>query len=243
MAISSVFDNSGGSRASSSSFSRSSNRSDSRSSAQSGQAYTPQQQSFLNRILPQYEQLLGGVNPQQPFGDRLAAVGGTPTPFPDVPIVQSFSPDQIGARTNQIFAGSQERVAGQQLDNSRNAAGRGYASSSPVLAALNQQAQGQGYRTAAEQATNFELGAAEQNAGLELQSWLARIGSAQGQSNDEVRRRQLALGDKGLDVQNQNALLNALNINLRALSSSTSDTIASSRGGSRAGSVYSSVSG
>lgn len=243
MAISSIFDNSGGTRTSSSSFSKSFNRSNSRSRAQSGQAYTPQQQSFLNRILPQYEQLLGGVNPQQPFDQRLGAVGGAPTPFPDVPIVQSFSPEQIGARTNQIFSGSQERVAGQQLDQTRNAAGRGYASSSPVLAALNQQTAGQGYRTASEQATNFQLGAAEQNAGLEMQSWLARIGSAQAQSNDEVRRRQLALQQQGYDVQQQNAILNALNINLRPLTSSVSDTTSSGRGGSQAGSVYSSVSG
>lgn len=213
----------------SSSQSRSRGTSEQSSRSRSGQRYTPQQQSQLDWLFPDLQQRLAGVNPQQDFAQRLATVGGTPTPFSNVPIVQAFSPEQIGQRTNTYFSDANALTAGQQRANAQGAAGRGFATSSPVLAELNQAAAGRNYRTAAGEATNFELGAAERNAGLELQSWLARLQSEGLESQDDARRRQLALAQQGQDVQQQNALLNALNVNLRPLSFAEAESLARSQ--------------
>ena len=205
-------------------------RSSSRSTA--GQRYTPQQQSQLDFLFPDLQQRLAGVNPNQDFGQRLSSVGGTPTSFSTPPIVQAFSPEQIGQRTNTYFSNADALTAGQQRANSQQTAGRGFQSSSPILAELNQAAAGRNYRTAAGEATDFELGAAERNAGLELQSWLTRLKSEALTSEDDTRRRQLALAQQGYDVQRENALLNALNVNLRPLSfaESTSQRRSGTRG-------------
>lgn len=214
------------------------------SRSRSGQRYTPQQQQNLDWLFPDLQQRLAGVNPQQDFAQRLGAVGGTPTPFSTPPIVQAFSPEQIGKQINTYYSDAQRLTDAQTLGASgiaQNQSGRGFGVSQDER---NRQERDDAIRqrnriTAAGQATQFDLGAAERNAGLELQSWLARLQSEALTSQDDTRRRQLALAQQGYDVQQQNALLNALNVNLRPLSFAEADASGQSSNFGRSSSISS----
>jgi len=194
---------------SSSGFNRSQQTQQSRS--RSGYELTPQQQEELTDQFGYLRQQLAGVNPQQDFAQRLASVGGTPTPFSTPPISQAFSPTQMEMGINQRISSAPILTQGQQRGDAGLRAGRGVVSTGPGAADLNRAIQAGNYRTAVADATQFELGASERNAALEIQSWLARLQSESLAANRDVQGRQLALADKGLDVTDRNALMQALN--------------------------------
>ena len=109
----------------------------------------------------------------------------------------------ISREPADIHRGDQARYFLAIHDARQQLAGRGYASNSPLLAALNQQAQGQGLqaKTAAEQQTRQNM--AQLNAQQVLQSQQAREAQYAARQQEYLQGQQIA-------ATRQNALLAAL---------------------------------
>lgn len=190
------------------------------STSESGQFYDPDQKARINQLYPElYSRFLqhkpGDFNQYVPYG-------GTQNPYPNIPIVQAFTPQQVAKQTNTYFSDAASRTGTEQRGIEQQLGGRGFGSMSPLSLELAQAAQGRNYRTANDQATQFELGAAEKNADLALRSWLARLQGAELSNADDVRRRQLSALVRGQDIERENALARALAFYTSPLSKSSS---------------------
>lgn len=212
---------------SSSSFSNSSGKSNSAS----GAAWSPDQLARINALYPTLLHDYLSYNNAVPFSNLLKQIGGTPTsfadvsPYPDITIGPIWNDQQIQGRVNASRAQNDLGTAGKARSLAESTAGRGFGNNSPLYQELvgNLYANNLAANTSAE--NDLRWNAAQGNAQQVLASQQAGVGRAtalntanlarsQAISEDEIRRRQLAVAARAQDQQlkaaRQNALLQAL---------------------------------
>lgn len=202
-------------------------------SSRSGARYLPWQRQNIDQVLPQIQDRFSNLQPT--FSPER---GGQSSPRLNIPIVQAFTPQQIQARTNSYFSDADTRTGTQARLYGQQAAGRGFGANSPYIQELTGAADARNYRTAMENAREFDIEAANRNAGLELASWQARIQDAARFSQEDVARRQLAASLYNAEIQRENALLNQISQYLSPLPFSESNQNAFSRSNSENWSVW-----
>lgn len=240
------------------SFSDQSSKGLSSSKSTSGSAYSKDALARINRLYPQlqdrYSALAGSA--AKPFASLLQETGGTPmnfgqtSPFPDVTVGGVWSPQQVDERVNTMRAQGDLGLAGEQRRLRERTAGRGFGSNSPLAQEMAQNMAAQNYAANVQGENDLRFNAADVNAKhlLETQKAaidrsrqmnaadIARMGLA---SQDDLRRRELAVSREGQGMQfgaNQmNALLEAMGFYNQPLpfSNATSSSNQSSKGQSQ----------
>ena len=139
----------------------------------------------FSAIYPLLTGLLGNVNSQ---------VGGQSPPSPEITVGPVWSNQAVQQRVNAQNAANQQAGATQERLQRRQAAGRGLASSSPLLAALGQQTQ-QGVlsaNTAGERELRTQ--ARQDNASQVLRSQQAREQQFASRQQEDIERRRTLSG-------------------------------------------------
>lgn len=154
------------------------------------------QQSMLDWKGGQISGLLGA------FSSGGGASGGM-GPQPTISARPVYTPGEIRGQQNAMFADAQSAAQNQMSDQTSRLAGQGFSSRSPLLAALQTNAFGQGMSNAQNSAREFGLQASQANAGQVLNAQQAR---EQQYSN----RNQEAIGRDRNRVSFQSSLLNAI---------------------------------
>lgn len=234
------------------------------SESESGQFWSPEQLARIGQLYPYLMSQYQSAGQQRPWNELLAQIGGPNqvfAPLPEFPTITEgpiWTPQQIQERVNQTMAQSDMGTAGmeQKLINSMTGA-TGYGYNSPLLKELTTSMYGRNLADKLSGENNLRWGAAEGNARHLLDSQKAGVARStalsdaqlsreQAMSEDELRRRQLAVVGQGqqlqYDASRQNALLQALSYYNQPLSQSkskstqksynTSGSMSSSRSGS-----------
>lgn len=172
--------------------------------AAGAQEYAPglQQQRF-NTLLPMFQGAYGTL--QNAAASGTGAGAGTPTgaPSPEITVGGVLNPQQVQQQVNAGRASTDQATATRMRQNAGQAAGRGFAAQSPLLAALNQNAWGQGMAANVANERETRLGAAQQNAQQLLSTQQARESQFASRQQEALQQQQIAAGQR-------NALLAAL---------------------------------
>lgn len=205
------------------------------SESKAGQKYLPWAEPMVKRAAQGvWDRFLGTGQPGAvpSFDVANAQAGGERTTFPEITVGGIWSPQQTQEQVNLMRSTNDAATAGRVKDAGERAAGSGFRTSSPLYQELvgNLQGQNLAVNTAGENELRTTM--AEKNSKQNLASQLGAVERAQAVSEDDIRRRQMALALRGQDVESQasreNALLQALFQGLQPLSSSESK----SKGGS-----------
>lgn len=142
--------------------------------------------------------MLGGMANANPF-----QIGGSSGTGPGISVGGVYNPQQIEQQVNAARAGNDQSAATQQRNFANEAAGRGFASGSPLIAAMNQQIAGANMATNADAERNIRQTAAGQNAEQTLKSQQAAESQYASRQQEQIQRQQPYW-------QRQNALIAAL---------------------------------
>lgn len=151
----------------------------------------------FDKIFPMVSGVLSGA------GGPGQAVGGSPRPQPAVTPGGVYSDQQTQERVNAARAGIDQQAASQSRAAATKLAGQGFGGRSPLLAALQQQIQGQAMAAGADAERETRSGAAEANAKQRLAAEDLMQQQWRDYEDSDIRRRQAA-------TNQTSALLSAL---------------------------------
>ena len=134
--------------------------------------------------------------------------GGEPQEFSKVTPSPVYSPELINQATNSIWGSAMAGAANQQRQS--NSLRPGFGSMSPFLSELNAGIQARAGAAGQQGMIDWQQNAAQQNAANILKGQQLRLGAEMNQAQANQNMQQLMAGVRGQDVQNQNALYNAL---------------------------------
>ena len=142
-----------------------------------------QQQRFQS-VFPWLQSQFGRISSQ------MARPGGQSPPSPEITVGGVLNPQQVQQQVNSMKASNEQTGATQMAGQSRDLAGRGFGSNSPLLAALHGQTQASvlGQNVGGER--DIRLGAAQQNAGQLLSTQQARAQAFAQRQQEDIARRQ-----------------------------------------------------
>ncbi len=210
------------------------------SSSESGESYSPQQQSWISALYPQLKARFDTSSPQtrmnQPFS-AYSSVGGTPGNFTDIVASDVWSPQQIQAQVNQSRAQTQADAGGQVRQMQQRLSGAGFQSrASPLSNELEGAIQGRALAASTGAENDLRFKAAEGNAANVLKGQGLQTQVELGRSADERARRAMMLAARAQDLEtssaDQNALLQAMGYYSRPLQRASSKSSQMAKGGS-----------
>ena len=137
------------------------------------------------------------------LGGALNAGTGVPAGGPNIQVGGVYNPQQIQQQVNATRAQNDQSTATQMNTNAAQTSGRGFGSNSPLLAALQGQAQGQNLATNTQAEQTLRTTAAQQNQ-------QALLASQQAKANQYNQQVQQQLTARGQTLGTYNALLSSL---------------------------------
>jgi hypothetical protein len=120
--------------------------------------------------------------------NQAMTIGGGSGPGPTINASPIYSPDQIQANVNSARAGNEAKAATQMKGQREALAGRGYGSSSPLLAAMQASMNAGMMNANAEAERGIRQGAAEANAGQVLKGQSARENQFAARQQEQIER-------------------------------------------------------
>ncbi len=209
------------------------------SSSESGESYSPQQQSWISALYPQLKARFDTSSPQtkmnQPFS-AYSSVGGTPGNFTDIVASDVWSPQQIQAQVNQSRAQTQADAGGQVRQMEQRLSGAGFQSTSALGKELEGGIQGRALAASTGAENDLRYQAAAGNAANRLKGQGLQTQVELGRSADERARRAMMLAARAQDLEtssaDQNALLQAMGYYSRPLQRASSKSSQMAKGGS-----------
>ncbi len=144
------------------------------------------QQNRFSTVFPWLQGQLGGIRAQTGGGNV-----GPATPINTNPI---YNPEQIQQQVNASRAATDQSTASQVRAMQQQMGGRGFASQSPLVAALQGQYQNQGLASNVGNETNIRMNAAQQNAGQVLSAQQAAAQQNVGLQQAAAERQRNILG-------------------------------------------------
>ncbi len=141
-------------------------------------------QNRFNTVFPMVGALLDNLSNER--------VGGVNTPQPQVSTSGVYTPEMIDQQVNAAKASIAQSAASQQQQAAAKLAGQGFGGRSPLLAALQQQIQGQAMASSADQERQIRQGAAESNAKQTLAGQTLAEQQWADLQDADIRRRQAA---------------------------------------------------
>jgi hypothetical protein len=122
---------------------------------------------------------------------------------PHISTVGVYSPQQMQAQENSIYAENAAKAASEQTAMRERMGGSGFGGYSPLQETLGQMIDSRYFGQAVDSARQFNLGASQQNAGQILQGQVARENAFGNRQSEAIQRQRN-------NIQNQSALLSAL---------------------------------
>lgn len=144
------------------------------------------QREKFGTVFPWVQNLVGGLNGSN---DR---VGGTPRDLPGVTVGGVYSDQDTQQQVNAARAGIDQSAASQGQRAATKLAGQGFGPRSPLLAAMQQQIQGQAMATGADAEREIRHGAATENAKQRTSSEALAQQQWRDYEDSDIRRRQVA---------------------------------------------------
>ncbi len=224
------------------------------SSSESGQAWSPEQLSRINALYPGLLKDYDAAKQVDPWSKYMTDVGGAPTtfapvsPFPTITRGGVYTPEQMQAKENSIFANALTGAGGQAARSEAQLASGGYGGPRSAAAVeARDRIFGLARAGGANEATQWGLGAAEKNAQQRLAAETqdvnrsnllnaANLARSQGVDQSTLGRINAVGGIRGQDLaykaSQQNALLQALAYYNQPTQFARSKSSQSSSGGS-----------
>ncbi len=143
------------------------------------------QQQRFDTVFPWLTSQIGSFmsNPQ------FATIGGQSPASPEITVGGVLNPQQVQQQVNAMRAHNDQKAQTQMQGNSQDLAGRGFGSNSPLLAALQGQAQANNLATNTAGARDIRLNAAQMNASHLLDTQQAREGQFASRQREDIERR------------------------------------------------------
>lgn len=136
--------------------------------------------------------------------------GGPAQGFTNVEKFGVWTPEQINAQKQQMFAQNQQSLAGQNLGNQQRFAAGNMGPNSPALAALNNMNQNAARAHRDQVGTNIDWTAAQGNANMLAGTQVAQANDANAQSQNMLRNAELNVANANVMNSRMNSVLGML---------------------------------